>query len=106
MAFSTLSNAAGSVEEAWLSAPLIALTQAPVPQRTQVSIMLAKPTSLPPMVIDTSVAELVTEEIWLLRTSLVFAPEQAAKVKADGLSALSHSWAYALALRLQEPLLP
>ena len=42
--------------------------------------MLANPTSLPPMVMDTSVVALLSAESWLLMTVLVVAPEQAAEV--------------------------
>ena len=40
-----------------------------------------KPTSLPPMVMLTRVVAALRDDSWLLMTSLVLAPEQAANVK-------------------------
>jgi hypothetical protein len=49
-----------------------------------------KPTSLPPMVMLTSVVDALSEESWLLMTLLVVAPEQAANVKELAELAAAH----------------
>ena len=53
-------------------------------------MVLENPASLPPIVRLTSVVELFSAEIWLLRTSPVLAPEQATKEKEDGEFAFDH----------------
>jgi hypothetical protein len=49
-----------------------------------------KPASLPPIVMLTRVVDALSEESWLLMTSLVVAPEQAADVNDAGVLALAH----------------
>jgi hypothetical protein len=49
-----------------------------------------KPASFPPMVILTSVVDVLRDESWLLMTVLVVAPEQATKVKEVGELADAH----------------
>ena len=49
-----------------------------------------KPASLPPIVMLTRVVDALSEDSWLLMTSLVVAPEHAAKVNAAGESGLAH----------------
>ena len=50
-----------------------------------------KPTSLPPMVMLTSVVDALSDDSWLLMTSVVRAPEHAANMNdATGL-AVAHS---------------
>ncbi len=61
------------------SAALISLTQVLVPYRTQSVSTPENPTSLPPIVMLTSVVEPDSAPSWLLITSVVFAPEQAAE---------------------------
>src|SRR5260370_5322226 len=81
------------------SALLIALAQSLSEPSTQVSITLEKPTSLPPMMIDTRVVAPLRAEIWLLMTSEVGAPEQATNANEVGQCARAHSSAAAIALR-------
>jgi hypothetical protein len=67
-------------------------------------MVLAKPASLPPIVMLTSVVLALSAETWLLRTSDVVAPEQATETKEVGELAAAHRSGYALALRSQLPL--
>src|ERR1044072_244213 len=101
----TLSSLPGNVLRAKFCASWLRLTQLESEPRLQSVITSAKPASLPPMEIVTSEVSDVTEATWLLSTSLVTAPEQATNANDDGAFALAHSCAYALALRLQLPLL-
>lgn len=48
------------------------------------------PVSLPPIVMLTSVVDALSEESWLLITSLVLAPEHAANVNDAGELAFAH----------------
>jgi hypothetical protein len=64
--------------------PEMAARQALSDWSTQVSMMLAKPASLPTMVMLTSVVPAPRAETWLLSTSEVVAPEQATEVKEAG----------------------
>jgi hypothetical protein len=63
-----------------------------------------KPASLPPIVMLTRVVDALRDESWLLMTSLVLAPEQAANVNDAGELAFPHRGAYALGLWPQDPL--
>jgi hypothetical protein len=63
-----------------------------------------KPTSLPPIVMLISVVDELRDDSWLLITSVVFAPEQAAKANDAGELADAHCGPYALGLWSQEPL--
>ncbi len=65
-----------------------------------------KPASLPPMVMLTSVVAVLSDDSWLLMTSPVRAPEQAAKVKDATELATAHSFGKALGLWPQDPLVP
>lgn len=94
----------GSVLFAYDSAAETALSHELVDPSTHVSIIEGKPTSLPPMEMLTRVVEELSEDSWLLMTSLVVAPEQAAKVKDAGEFAAAHSAGYALKVWLHEPL--
>jgi len=69
----------------------MALTHVLVGDRTQVSITLEKPTSLPPTVIDTSVVCVVRAASWPLITDAVVAPEHATNTKLAGAFAAAHS---------------
>ena len=51
---------------------------------------LAKPASLPPMVMLTSVVLALSADTWLLRTSAVVAPEQAIETNEAGEWAAAH----------------
>jgi multisubunit Na+/H+ antiporter MnhC subunit len=53
-------------------------------------MVLAKPASLPPIVMLTSVVLGLSAETWLLRTSAVVAPEQATETKEVGELAAAH----------------
>src|SRR5215831_10613480 len=86
-------SAPGSWLLACASAWLTALTQVLVEPSTQVIITLEKPTSLPPIVMDTSVVAGDSAESWLLITSVVVAPEQATKANEAGAFAFAHNWA-------------
>src|SRR5689334_8752240 len=94
----------GSVLFAYDSAEETALSQELVDPSTHVSIIDEKPTSFPPMVMLTRVVEELSDESWLLMTSLVVAPEQAAKVNDPGEFAAAHSAGKALGLWLHDPL--
>jgi hypothetical protein len=56
------------------------------------------------MVMLTSVVAALSDDSWLLMTSPVRAPEQAAKVKEATELAAAHSLGYALGLWPQDPL--
>ena len=56
----------------------------------QVSMTLEKPASLPPIVMLTSVVLALSADTWLLSTSAVVAPEQAAEMKVAGELAATH----------------
>src|ERR1700744_1977042 len=98
------SSRPGSVPVAYFSPAATALSQELVDLSTQVSIIEEKPTSLPPMVMLTSVVAPLSDDSWLLMTSLVRAPEQAAKVKDATELATAHSFGKALGLWPQDPL--
>ena len=53
---------------------------------------LVNPTSLPPMEMLTRVVLALSDDTWLLSTSLVVAPEQATKANEAGAFALAHCW--------------
>jgi hypothetical protein len=72
--------------------------------RTQVSMTLAKPASLPPMVMLTSVVLALSADTWLLITSAVAAPEQATETNDAGELAPAHCSGKAFVLRSQLPL--
>ena len=91
MSASVVSSWPGSVLFAYFSAAETALSQELVEFRTQVSMIEEKPTSLPPIVMLTSVVDALSDESWLLMTSLVVAPEQAANVNDAGELAFAHS---------------
>ena len=61
-----------------------------VEESMQVSITLEKPASFPPIVMLTSVVLALSADTWLLSTSAVVAPEQAAEVKVAGELAATH----------------
>jgi hypothetical protein len=67
----------GSWLDIFDSAVSMALTQVLVSDNTHVSITLAKPTSLPPTVIDTSVVTLLSADSWPVITDVVVAPAHA-----------------------------
>jgi hypothetical protein len=73
---------------------------------TQSCTTVEKPTSLPPIVMLTSVVTEFSAYSWVEMTSPVVAPEQARDTYDAGELALAHSWEYALVLRRQFPLLP
>ncbi len=60
-----VSSRPGSVLLAYFSAAATTLSQVLVDFRTQVSMMLAKPTSLPPIAMLTSVVDALSDESWL-----------------------------------------
>ena len=64
----------------------------------------AKPTSLPPIEMLTSVVDDDSAESWLAFTSVVFAPEHATDRYDAGEWELAHSCEYAFVLRRQSPL--
>src|SRR6202012_382120 len=68
---------------------------------TQVSITLAKPASLPPIVMLTSVVRSLRADSWLVRTVAVVAPAQATETNDAGWYRLAHSCGKAFALRSQ-----
>lgn len=74
------------------SAALMSLTHVLVPKRTQSSRTVAKPTSLPPIEMLTRVVDELSAASWLLLTSPVVAPEQAADVYDAGECAVAQSW--------------
>src|SRR5260370_42326533 len=76
--------------------------QAPSVPRTQTSITSANPTSLPPIVIVTSVVPADRPPSWLRITSAVVAPAHVSLLNAPP-CALCHSTGYALALRRHDP---
>ena len=59
---------------------------------------------MPPTERLTSEVAPVSAPSWLAVTSVVLAPEQAAKTKLDGPCAFAHSCGYAFVLRRQLPL--
>ena len=73
------------------SAALTADTQALVPSSAHVSMMFENPTSLPPIVMLTSVVVELSAESWLLITVDVVAPEHASDVYDAGALAVAHS---------------
>src|SRR5437588_9367261 len=75
------------------SALLTAFWQSESEPRTQVSITLVKPASLPPMVMLASVVLLVMAVIWLDLTSEVFAPAHATNLNDAGACEDAHSGA-------------
>src|ERR1700733_5198045 len=83
-----------SLAGSWLatkdSAADTALTHELVDLRTQVSMTLEKPASLPPIVMLTSVVLALSADTWLPRTSAVVAPEQATETNEAGALALAH----------------
>lgn len=79
----------GNVLLAYCSAAETALSQELVDSRTQVSIIEEKPASLPPIVMLTRVVDALSDDSWLLMTSLVVAPEHAANVNAAGALAVA-----------------
>ena len=81
----------GSVLFAYDSAEETALSHELVDSSTHVSIIEVKPTSFPPMVRLTNVVAELSAASWLLMTSLVVAPEQAAKVNDAGELAFAQS---------------
>src|SRR6266571_2729795 len=91
MSDKTVFNRPGNVVLTYCSAVEIALSQELVDSRMQVSMIEEKPASLPPIVRLTRVAEEVTDDSWLLITSVVLAPEQAANMKDEGELAAAHS---------------
>jgi hypothetical protein len=88
----------------YFSAEETALSHELVDFRTQVSMIEEKPASLPPIVMLTRVVDALSDESWLLMTSLVLAPEHAANVNDAGELAFPHRGAYALGLWTQDPL--
>ena len=56
------------------------------------AMTVEKPASLPPMVMLTRVVLALSDDTWLLTTSLVVAPAQATKLNEAGLFALAHCW--------------
>src|ERR1044072_8714296 len=80
----TLSSLPGRVVRAKFCASWLRLTQLESEPRLQSVITSAKPASLPPMEMVTSAVSDVTAETWLLSTSLVTAPEQAANANDEG----------------------
>src|ERR1700678_3343270 len=98
------SSRAGSWVAANVSSADTALRHELVDSSTQVSMVLAKPASLPPIVMLTSVVLGLSAETWLLRTSAVVAPEQATETKEVGELTAAHCSGYALVLRSQLPL--
>src|ERR1700722_8313812 len=90
MSPSMVSSRPGSVVLAYFSPAATAAWQEAVECRTQVCMIEEKPTSLPPMVTLTRVVDAFRADSWLLMTSLVRAPEQAAKVNEAGELAVAH----------------
>src|SRR5580658_4401242 len=88
----------GRVVLAYCSARETARSHALVESRTQVSMIEVKPTSLPPMVMLTSVVDALSDESWPLMTELVVASAQAANVKEAGALAAAHRAPKALGL--------
>src|ERR1700722_1519507 len=80
MSPSVVVSSPGSVPVAYFSPAATALSQELVDLSTQVSMIEEKPTSLPPMVMLTRVVAALSDDSWLLMTSPVRAPEQAANV--------------------------
>src|SRR5258708_40140025 len=91
MSDKTVFSRPGNVVLTYCSAFEMSLSQVLVDDRMQVSMIEEKPASLPPIVRLTSVADEVTDDSWLLITSVVLAPEQAANVKDAGELAAAHS---------------
>ena len=83
-------SSVGSTSATSASAPATALSQVLVGASTQVAMTVEKPTSLPPMVMLTSVVLALSDDTWLLITSLVVAPAQATKLNEAGSFALAH----------------
>ena len=85
-----LSSLAGSWLATKASAADTAFRHEVVEDSTQVSMTLAKPASLPPIVMLTSVVLALSADTWLLSTSAVVAPEHATETKAAGECASAH----------------
>ena len=83
------------------SAVVTAFTQALFSWNTHVSSTWLKPTSLPPMVMLTSVVRALRADSWLVRTVAVVAPAQATETNDAGSCRAAHSCGKALALRSQ-----
>jgi len=90
MACSVLASMAGNCVVATRSAAATALTHVLVKLSTQVSITLEKPASFPPIVMLTSMVPALSADTWLLITSEVVAPAQAAKTNEAGELAAAH----------------
>src|SRR5262249_12938681 len=99
-----VSSLPGSVDWAKFSADCTAATQSLVPSSAQVSMMLEKPTSLPPMVMLTNVVVELSADSWLELTVSVVAPAQATDAYDAGACAVAQSAEYAFVLRSHEPL--
>src|SRR5262245_22395032 len=106
MPLNVVSSSPGSEALAKFSACWTAATQALVPCSAQVSMMLENPTSLPPIVMLTSVVAAESADSWLLLTVVVVAPEQATELYDAGACAAAHSAEYAFVLRSHDPLDP
>ena len=74
----------GNVVLAYCSAAETAFSHELVDSRTQVSMIEEEPTSLPPIVMLTRVVDELSDDSWLLMTSLVEAPEHAANLNDAG----------------------
>src|ERR1700733_1719468 len=81
----------GSTDRISASAAVTTCTQKPVGRITQVDITGPKPTSLPPIVIETSVVALFSAESWLRSTEPIVAPEHASDTYEAGWLAAAHS---------------
>ncbi len=77
MSLSTVLSSPGSWALISASSASMVATQLLVELSTHVSMVELKPTSLPPMVIDTSVVDVLSADSWLAMTVPVVAPEQA-----------------------------
>src|SRR2546430_16262205 len=84
MACRVLVSLAGSWLVTMALAAATALRHELVDLSTQVSITPEKPASLPPMVMLTSVVAALSADSWLLITSAVVAPAQAAETNEAG----------------------
>jgi len=90
MACRVLVSLAGRSLVTMVLAAATALRHEFVDLSTQVSITPEKPASLPPMVMLTSVVAALSADTWLLITSEVVAPAQAAETNEAGEWAAAH----------------
>ena len=81
----------GSTARILASATATAFTQKLVGRITQVAITGTNPTSLPPIVIETSVVTLLSAESWPLSTEPIVASAHASEANEAGWLAAAHS---------------